>query len=69
MRESALLQAVTEYRHGLALHDLVHEDADHVAVAVADVLPLAIHVVRAEDHVLQPEHPMRGLQVQLHGVL
>ena len=40
-----------------------------VAVAVADVLALAVHVVRPEDHVVEAEHLVRGAQVELDGEL
>ena len=69
VRERARLRAVAEDRHRLVLHDLVHEDPDHVAVAVADVLVLAVDVVRTEDRVVEPEHLVRGAQVELDRVL
>ena len=58
--EGARLRAVAEDRHRLALQDLVHEDADDVAVAVADVLARAVDVVRPEDHVVEAEHLAAG---------
>ncbi len=54
--ERTRLRAVAEDRHRLALQDLVHEDADDVAIPVADVLARAVDVVRAEDDVVEPEH-------------
>ena len=69
VRERALLRAVAEDRHRLSLHHLVHEDADDVPVTVADVLVLAVDVVRTEDRVLEPEHLVRGAQVELDRVL
>ena len=47
--EGARLGAVPKDRHRLVLQDLVHEDAHHVAVFIADILPLAVNVVRPED--------------------
>ena len=67
--ERARLRAVAEDRHRLALQDLIHEDADDVAVAVADVLPLAVDVVRPEDDVVEPEHRAAGGELLLDGVL
>ena len=54
--ERARLRAVAEDGHRLPLQDLVHEDADDVAVAIADVLARTVDVVRPEDHVVEPEH-------------
>ena len=63
------LAAVPEDRHRLAAHDLVHEDADDVPIAVADVLALAVDVVRSEDDVRQAELGVAGPQVLLDGEL
>jgi hypothetical protein len=49
--ERAGLRPVAEEGQPLAAQDLVHEDADHVAIAIPDVLPLAIHVMGPEDDV------------------
>jgi len=68
MRESALLLAITEDGHCLAFHKLIHEDADDVAVAVTNVLALAVNVVWAENNILQAEHFMRDAQLLLHGL-
>ena len=54
--ERARLRAVAEDRHRPPLEHLVHEDADHVAIAIADVLARTEDVVRAEDDVVEPEH-------------
>ncbi len=51
MGEGALLSAVSKDGHRLSLEQLVHKNADFVAVAVADILFLSIHVVGTEDHV------------------
>ena len=56
--EGSRLRAVAEDGHRLALQDLVHEDADDVAVAIGDVLMRAVDVVRAKDDVVQAR---RGL--------
>src|ERR1700752_4234578 len=32
VRESSLLLAISEDRHGLALHQLIHEDSDHISI-------------------------------------
>ena len=67
--ERPRLQAVAEDRHRPAAQQLVHEDPDHVAVRVRDVLQLAVDVVRPEDRVVEAEHPLRGGEVELDGVL
>src|SRR5713101_5098392 len=69
MRECARLLTVAKDREGFVLHNLVHEDADDVAVRVAEVLALAIDVVWAEDDVIEPEQMMAGLELLLHGEL
>ena len=51
------------------MHELVHEDADDVAVAIADVLVLTIHIVRTEDDVVQTEHVARSGEIHFHGEL
>src|SRR5471032_1699494 len=56
------LEPVAEDGHWLAAHDLVHENAYHVAVAVRQVLPLAVDVMRTKDHVVQAEHPVCRLK-------
>ena len=67
--EGAGLEAVAIDRHGLAFEHLVHEDADHVPVAVAEVLALAVDVVRAEDHEVHPEHLFRLPDIHLGSIL
>ena len=67
--ERAHLFAVAEDRQRLSGEDLAHEDADHIAVGVADVLVFAVHVVRTEDHVVQTEHLAGLFQIELHRVL
>ena len=67
--ERPRLRAVAEDRHRPVLENLIHEDADHVAIAVADVLTGTKHVVRAEDDVVEPEQLVTGAQVELDGVL
>ena len=63
------LLAVSKDRKRLASQYLPHEDADDIAVWVSDVLVLAIHVVRAEYDVVEPEHLLRFFQVKLHRIL
>src|SRR5215471_3118985 len=46
VRERSLLLAIAEDGHRLLLQQLIHEDADDVAVAVADILPFSVDVVR-----------------------
>ena len=58
------LEAVTEDGELLALHDLVHENADHIAIRVADVLAFSVDIVGPENHVVEPEHFVRALQIQ-----
>src|SRR5207302_8222380 len=53
----------------LLLHDLIHENADYIAVRVANILPFAINVVGPENYVIQAKHPLRGRQVKLDGIL
>ena len=65
--EGALLFAVAEDGHWLAFEKLVHEDADDVAIAVGDVLALAVDVVRAEDRVSKVEHVVGALEVLFDG--
>ena len=36
----------------LLLHDLIHEDADHISVFVSDILVLPIYIVWTEDYVV-----------------
>ena len=64
-----LLRAVTENRHGLALQQLVHENPHDVAIPVSDVLPFAIHIVGAEDDVLEAEHLIADQQFSFHRQL
>ena len=59
------MSAVTEDGHRLGRHDLVHEDPNHVPIAVGRVLVLPVDVVRTEDRVLKSEVLARRLQVQL----
>ena len=66
--ERARLRPVAEDRHRLALQNLVHEDADDVAIAIADVLPRTEHVVRAEDDVVEAEQLAARAQLHLHRV-
>jgi len=47
--KSASLRAIAKDGHGLALHDLIHKDADHVAIPIADVLVLAIDIMGAKN--------------------
>ncbi len=51
------------------MHQLVHEDAHYVPITVAEVLVFAIDVVRAEHHIVQPEHVLGRIEVHLHGQL
>ena len=63
------LVSVAEDRDWLAAKDPVHEDADDVAIAIADVLPLAVHVVRSDDHERHVEGVAAGPQILLDGGL
>src|ERR1700722_7959413 len=63
MGESALLLAVTEDSHCLAFHELVHEDADNVAVTVTNILALTINIVWAKNHIVEAKHFVRNLQL------
>src|SRR3954468_13806173 len=63
--KGALLLSVAEDSHGLAFEELVHEDANDVAVTIGDVLQFAINVVRTEDDVIQPEHVVRYFEFLL----
>src|SRR5579862_4500181 len=56
MRERSCLLAVSEHAHRLALENLVHENPDHVAIRVRDILALSIHVVRSKDDVVKTKH-------------
>src|SRR6266852_9547221 len=67
MRESADLSSVTKNCHGFGSQDPVHEDPNYVAIAITNVLPLAIHVVRPENNVVQPEHLMTDFEFLLDG--
>ena len=57
------LFTIAENSQGFTLHDLVHEDANHIAVAVTDILIFAINIVRPEDDVIQAKELMRTLQI------
>src|SRR6266513_779217 len=63
--EGAALLAIPEDGQRLALHQPVHEDPDHVAVLVAQVLAFAIDVVRPKDDIVQAEEFMARLQLEL----
>jgi len=67
--ERARLRPVAEDGHRLLLQDLIHEDADHVAIAVADILARAEDVVRPEDDVVEAEQPVGRSQLHLYRVL
>src|ERR1700730_3735330 len=67
MGEGTLLLAVPKDGHGLAFHKLVHEDAHNIAVTIANVLPLAIYVVGAENHIVEPKHFVCDLQFVLNS--
>jgi hypothetical protein len=67
--EGPALGAVAEDGQRAATENLVHEDAENVAIGVAEVLVLAIDVVGPEDDVVQTEHLVRGAQVELDGIL
>ena len=62
-----LLASISKNTHRLFLHGLVHEDADHIAVAVANILLLAVHIVRPKNNVVQSEHPVRDVKFLLDG--
>ena len=65
--EGAGLHTIAKDGQLLALHDLVHEDADNIAIRITDILPLAIDIVWAENHVVESKHLVGTLQVELHG--
>ena len=67
--ERARLRPVAEDRHRLPLKDLVHEDADHVAIAISDVLTRAEDVVGPKDRRSRGRTSRQAPQFQLHGVL
>src|SRR5258708_21144609 len=50
MGESAQLLAISKNSHGFVLHELIHEDAYDVAVAVTNVL-------RSEEHTSELQSP------------
>src|SRR4051812_219076 len=54
--EGPLLQTISVNRHWLTLEELIHEYANHVAVTIANVLPLTVNVVRAKYHIVQTKH-------------
>ena len=56
VRKSPGLLAIPEDGHRFVLHDPIHENADHISVAVSDVLTLAIDVMWPKDDAVQPEH-------------
>ena len=67
--ERPRLRAVAEHRQWLAAHQLVHEDPDHIAIPIPDVLVLAVDVVRPEDDVVEPEHVQARAEILLDGEL
>jgi len=69
MREGPSLQSVAEDRHRQVMQQLVHENADHVAVLVGDVLPRAVNVVRAKDDEPGSKHFARGAKIEFDGIL
>ena len=67
--ESSGLAAIAENSERLVLHELIHKNTDDVPVAVTYVLIFSIDVVRSEYDIVEAEHFMSRLQVQLYGVL
>ena len=67
--ERSFLLAVAEDGHRFGLQNLIHEDPDDVAVAIADVLELAIHVMGSEDHVIETEHLACARKIEFYGIL
>ena len=65
--EGPLLSAITEDGHRFPAQQLIHEDTNHIPVAISDVLPFAIDVVRAEDYVIEAEHLVTDPQFLLHS--
>jgi hypothetical protein len=63
------LRTVAENRHAAPVQDLVHENADDIAVAVSYVLPRPVHVVGPEDDVVEAEHRAGGFQFLFDGQL
>lgn len=66
--EGAGLLAVAENRHGLAVEQLIHENADDVAILVGDILSRAVDIVGAKNNVVRPEHFVGRLKVQFERV-
>ena len=62
--KGALLFAVAEDGEGFAAHELAHEDADDVAVRIANVLVFAIDIMRTEDHIVEAEHLLGLLEIK-----
>ena len=58
-----------ENRHGAVLHRTVHEDSDHVAIAVPNVLGRPEDIVRTENDIGQAKDAVRGPQVLLYRQL
>ena len=53
---------------GLSLQKLVHKDPNDVSVFVPDILVFSVHVVGAEDDVIQAKLMLCGLKIQFNGI-
>ena len=67
--EGTRLGTIAKQGHWLIGEQLAHEDAGHITVWIGQVLEFAIHVVRAEDDVVEAKLIVRGFQVQLYRIL
>src|SRR5436309_2720863 len=63
------LFSVPENRHRLILQDLIHKDPDDIAIAIANILALSIHVMRPKDDELETKHIARFVEIHFDGVL
>src|SRR5262249_32042246 len=54
--EGSSLLAIAKNTHRLTVHRLIHENPNHVAILVRDVLAFAVYVMWAKNSVIKPEH-------------
>ena len=62
MRERTNLRTIAKDSQRFAAKDLIHEDADNVAIAIANILALAIDVMRPKNDVIEVKHFMADFQ-------
>src|SRR5436305_875790 len=67
MCKGPLLLPITKDRHGLALHELIHEDTYDIAITITDVLTLTVHVMGPKNHIVQAKHLVANLQISFDG--